>query len=210
MLFCWEATGSLWRAFLPTRLSDLHSISWHAGLSLAPARFARCAPICINWVKPRPRDDLYGAKYCWVNPLLAATCAAFWIFHGSLGFLIGGAALYAKHFRWEAVESQAVSGAATSTVPREKGAGQLPAICCSRNKDFCCSRLARMLPPQAKTHVPACVMAARWQAPTCTAPPLCSWHQQQWITGYGNFAGSVWFLLGALGALLEQANPRHP
>lgn len=32
----------------------------------------------------------------------------------------------------------------------------------------------------------------------------------QWMAGYGNLGGSVWFLLSALAALLEQANPGHP
>lgn len=32
----------------------------------------------------------------------------------------------------------------------------------------------------------------------------------QWISGYGDLGGAVWFLLGALAALLEQANPGHP
>lgn len=32
----------------------------------------------------------------------------------------------------------------------------------------------------------------------------------QWIAGYGNLGGAVWFLLSALAALLEQANPGHP
>ncbi len=61
--------------------------------------------------------------------------AAFWNLHGSIGFLIGGAALYATSF---------------------------------------------------------------------------SWQQLLAINGYGNLCGAAWFLLGALAALLEQANPDHP
>ncbi|PRW60337.1 integral membrane [Chlorella sorokiniana] len=37
-----------------------------------------------------------------------------------------------------------------------------------------------------------------------------SWTQQQWISGYGDLGGAVWFLLGALAAVLEQGNPNHP
>ncbi|KAL4424697.1 hypothetical protein ABPG77_004504 [Micractinium sp. CCAP 211/92] len=61
--------------------------------------------------------------------------AAFWNFQGSVGFLIGGAALYATSF---------------------------------------------------------------------------SWTQMQWISGYGNLAGALWFEVSALAMLLEQGNPQHP
>ncbi|KAL4420449.1 hypothetical protein ABPG75_010105 [Micractinium tetrahymenae] len=37
-----------------------------------------------------------------------------------------------------------------------------------------------------------------------------SWTQMQWISGWGNLAGAVWFELSALAMLLEQANPQHP
>lgn len=33
VLFCCEATGSWWRGLVPSRLSDLRSISWHSGMS---------------------------------------------------------------------------------------------------------------------------------------------------------------------------------
>lgn len=38
----------------------------------------------------------------------------------------------------------------------------------------------------------------------------CSWTQMQWISGYGNLAGAVWFEVSALAMLLEQGNPQHP
>lgn len=42
-------------------------------------------------------------------------------------------------------------------------------------------------------------------------PPCCwNWTQMQWILGYGSLGGALWFLLSAVAALLEQANPHHP
>lgn len=37
VMFCWEATGSWWRGLVPSRLSDLRSISWHTGMASVTA-----------------------------------------------------------------------------------------------------------------------------------------------------------------------------
>lgn len=137
------------------------------------------------------------------HPCLRA--AVFWGFHGSVGFLIGGAASYATNFR--CVSSSEVAGTMCleqqwcGSLCRQRAPAR--AIAMWRGQRLHCAGGFWCVRARGRGKVAIEI------SEVCPPPLLCSWTQTQWILGYGYLCGSVWFLLSSLAALLEQANPMH-
>lgn len=224
ILMCWEATGSWWRGLVPSRLRDLRAVSWHAAFW----NFQGSAGFLIGGAA------LYATQFRQVRRAMQferAVCHAFQASEtchalcarctprstGAPCACVGPRRC--RRCRWAVLLRPCCAPAAMHAVQPRRDA-LVHAGCCNASRLFpgigsACAATSWALWVLARSS-----MAARWltalpasqssSAAACLCPCPRSWTQMQWISGWGNLAGAVWFELSALAMLLEQGNPQHP